>query len=97
MTPSKQDREMARLFHDTYEQLAPFFGYTTRGDTRQFDPESANGKLMTAVCGRVLAAARAEGFAAGIEMAAQCVEDRGHETAGWGFLQEHIRALLRQP
>lgn len=28
-----------------------------------------------------------------VEEAAQCVEDHGHETAGWGFLQEHIRAL----
>jgi hypothetical protein len=46
-----------------------------------------------------LGTARAEGFAEGIEKAAQCVEDRGHEAAGWGFLQEYIRALLpaREP
>jgi len=37
--------------------------------------------------------AYARGFAAGIEAAAKCVEDHGHETPGWGFLQEHIRAL----
>lgn len=40
----------ARLFHDTYERLAPSFGYETRADTKAFDPNSANGKLMIAVC-----------------------------------------------
>lgn len=40
----------ARYMHNTYEQLAPSFGYETRTDTRDFDPESANGKLMIAVC-----------------------------------------------
>lgn len=39
----------AKQFHDTYERLAPQFGYETRLDTRQFDPESPNGKLMIAV------------------------------------------------
>lgn len=45
-----QAEQMARRFHETYERLAPQFGYTTRTDTRAFDPESANGKLMIAVC-----------------------------------------------
>ena len=45
-----RDEQIARLFHDTYERLAPKFGYETRTETRQFDPESANGKLMVAVC-----------------------------------------------
>lgn len=43
-------RELAELFHDTYERLAPSFGYETRVDTRVFDPESKNGRLMVAVC-----------------------------------------------
>ena len=55
-----RDLEAARLFHDTYERLAPSFGYETRKETRQFDPESPNGKLMIAVCREVLAAALAE-------------------------------------
>jgi hypothetical protein len=42
--------QLAILFHDTYEQLAPDFGYETREDTRQFNPESKNGRLMIAVC-----------------------------------------------
>lgn len=46
----------AMLFHDTYERLAPSFGYETRPDTKAFDPESPNGRLMIAVCGEVLAA-----------------------------------------
>jgi hypothetical protein len=40
----------AVFFHDTYERLAPSFGYETRTDTRAFDPKSPNGKLMIAVC-----------------------------------------------
>ena len=46
--------ELARFFHDTYECLAPDFGYETRVDTREFSPASKNGQLMTAVCAEVL-------------------------------------------
>jgi hypothetical protein len=41
--------EFARRFHDAYEMMAPVFGYETREQTRHFDPESPNGKLMVAV------------------------------------------------
>jgi hypothetical protein len=47
---------LAEFFHSTYERLAPQFGYETRTETRRFDPESANGKLMIAVCAEVLVA-----------------------------------------
>jgi Mg2+ and Co2+ transporter CorA len=47
------DEQHARLFHDTYERLAPSFGYETRNDTKQFDPTTPNGKLMIAVCKEV--------------------------------------------
>lgn len=40
---------LARRFHETYERLAPQFGYETRNETRRFDPDSANGRLMIAV------------------------------------------------
>ena len=53
LDPSRS-AEVARLFHDTYERLAPTFGYETREDTRQFDPTSPNGALMIAVVGSVL-------------------------------------------
>lgn len=53
--------KLAKLFHETYERLAPQFGYETRPETRQFDPQSTNGLLMTAVCKEVLEAqARSE-------------------------------------
>ena len=55
--------ETAERFHKAYEQFAPYFGYTTRPDTRKFDPDSANGQLIIAVVRNVLieqvAAARA--------------------------------------
>lgn len=47
--------ELAIWFHDTYERLAPSHGYETRLETRNFDPESKNGKLMVAVCTELLA------------------------------------------
>ena len=48
-------RELAVRFHDTYERLAPSFGYETRQETRQFDPETPNGRLMIAVCAELAA------------------------------------------
>ncbi len=44
---------LAIFFHDTYERLAPQYGYETRKDTKQFDPTTPNGKLMQAVCTEV--------------------------------------------
>lgn len=41
---------LARQFHETYELLAPSFGYETREETKQFNPYTPNGKLMIAVC-----------------------------------------------
>lgn len=46
--------ELAHFFHETYERLAPDFGYETRQDTREFSPSSRNGQLMAAVCTEVL-------------------------------------------
>lgn len=47
---SIKDIELAKLFHDTYERLAPEYGYKTREDTKEFDPFSPNGRLMIEVC-----------------------------------------------
>ena len=47
--------KIAKLFHDTYEELAPFYGYITRKETRKFDPKSNNGRLMIEVCKKVFA------------------------------------------
>lgn len=51
---------LARVFHDTYERLAPEFGYETRKETRAFDPDSPNGRLMLAVVAEVAALVAAE-------------------------------------
>ncbi len=42
--------ELALEFHKRYERLAPQLGYETKKSTRKFDLNSANGKLMIAVC-----------------------------------------------
>lgn len=54
MLDMKSALDLAVLFHETYERLAPDFGYETRPDTKVFDPESKNGRLMVAVCGEIL-------------------------------------------
>jgi hypothetical protein len=41
--------EKAHKFHEAYERLAPQFGYETRSDTKVFEPDSPNGRLMIAV------------------------------------------------
>jgi hypothetical protein len=46
---------LATVFHSIYERRAPEFGYETRQETRSFDTESANGRLMIAVCGEIQA------------------------------------------
>ena len=46
--------DLAILFHREYEKLAPGFGYDTKKETRIFDPKSPNGKLMVAVCEKML-------------------------------------------
>ncbi len=50
---------MALKFHEKYERLAPQFGYETRESTREFDPDSPNGKLMVAVCAEIISEVRA--------------------------------------
>ena len=46
--------KLAKVFHETYERLAPQFGYETLVETREFDENSDNGQLMIAVCEDVL-------------------------------------------
>ena len=45
---------LATRFHETYERLAPLFGYETRLETRTFDATTPNGKLMVAVCAALM-------------------------------------------
>lgn len=57
-----QEREQNQIavnfaykFHRYYEEMAPEYGYETRQETKEFDPKSPNGRLMVAVCERILA------------------------------------------
>jgi len=45
---------LAIQFHHAYERMAPNLGYDTRKETRVFDPESPNGKLMISVIKEVM-------------------------------------------
>lgn len=45
---------IAKRFHDVYETLAPNYGYSTRDDTKEFDPKSPNGRLMRDVCREII-------------------------------------------
>jgi hypothetical protein len=55
MSESSPAAALAVKFHDAYERLAPEHGYTTREETRQFNAETPNGKLMVAVCKDLIA------------------------------------------
>lgn len=48
---------LARHFHETYERLAPSFGYETRPDSARpwAQVPEQNRSLMTAVCTELLA------------------------------------------
>lgn len=52
MTPD----ELARFFHETYERLAPDYGYKTREESAVpwDDVPTDNKALMTATCAEVL-------------------------------------------
>ena len=55
-----EPEKLAVLFHDTYERLAQGYSYETRQDTKVFNPESANGKLMIATCRAITKAMKGE-------------------------------------
>ena len=65
----------AREFHDLYEETAPMFGYETRKETKEFDPTSPNGRLMTYVCFNLIQQAVAEER----ESVGICIEERKKE------------------
>lgn len=46
--------DLALMFHEIYERLAPEYGYETRAETRSFDPDTPNGRLMVAVCEEII-------------------------------------------
>jgi hypothetical protein len=59
MATNNEARDAA-MFHGLYEKYAPEYGYETREDTKEFDPETPNGKLMIRVVNELLAHTRGE-------------------------------------
>lgn len=51
---NEEIKKYTEMFHNTYEMLAPKYGYETRGDTKQFDFDSPNGKLMYATIEKIV-------------------------------------------
>ena len=51
---NKELKELTLKFHYTYERKAEEFNYETRNDTKVFNFESANGKLMYATVKEVM-------------------------------------------
>jgi len=77
---SGEGEQIARLFHDTYERLAPQYGYETRKETRAFDPASPNGRLMISVCSEVTSSLRSHLSTALAERDAARAELENHKT-----------------
>lgn len=51
---NKEILEITKKFHDTYEKLANEYTYETREDTKVFDINSNNGKLMYATVNEIV-------------------------------------------
>ena len=51
---SEEIKEYTLKFHKYYERLAPNYGYETRKDTKEFDFNSNNGKLMYATVNEII-------------------------------------------
>lgn len=62
LTPHGEAEMLAKLFHDTYERLAPQFGYETRKESAKpwAEVPENNRNLMTAVCAEVMSRHAAE-------------------------------------
>ncbi len=62
--------QLARLFHETYEKLAPAYGYQTRKASAKpwEDVPKRNKQLMIAVAGEILSAQKKQ-------TAEDCIED----------------------
>jgi hypothetical protein len=66
--------EIATKFHEAYERLAPSFGYETRKETRAFDANTPNGRLMQAVCQEIGDQIEKSGYNAGFKTAIDVLE-----------------------
>jgi len=83
--------ELAILFHNTYEKLAPNFGYETRADTKSFETTTPNGMLMIAVCKEIIKWQQERSYTE--EQVIEIVE----KSRATGLTAEYIIQSLKQP
>lgn len=51
---NEEIKKYTKMFHNTYEMLSPKFNYETRKDTKKFDFDTPNGKLMYATVEKII-------------------------------------------
>jgi hypothetical protein len=76
----KNGLELAKKFHELYEKNAHNYGYETRKETREFNEDTPNGKLMIAVCEQILASLPAP-ESGGEEKSKEWIDDKAEEYA----------------
>ena len=86
--------KLAILFHDTYERLAPAFGYETRNDTKIFNPNSPNGKLMIAVCKEIYKANKKSFTEEGLIKFAEWITKIGKFDSSKGIWYNYSKEIL---
>ena len=82
---NKEILEITKKFHDTYEKLASEYTYETREDTKVFDINSNNGKLMYATVNEIVSPILKENKKQKevIDKATEWVRDWTHGTDDW--------------
>jgi hypothetical protein len=97
--PESPGRRLARQFHETYERLAPEFGYETRAESAvPWDEVPDNNQsLMVAVCRELLRSGLRAEFVAEVRKIAEAIKaDARDEAAGCTPNRELRRVLERQ-
>ena len=90
--------ELARLFHETYERLAPSFGYETRKESaKPWESVPVQNKLlMTAVCDEIVnGPIRAARLAGWEECREACLKRIDGSSYGHGSTAKNMERKLR--
>ena len=98
--------KLAEFFHNTYEKLAPIYGYETRKDTKIFDKNSKNGRLMIAVINELKAKEQYKyteedilaAMEVGFDLGKNFDDDNPNVGLGWLIYQkDNFTQSLQQP
>ena len=78
---NKEILEITKKFHDTYEKLASEYTYETREDTKVFDINSNNGKLMYATVNEIVSPILEENYELKSQLkgTTHCFDEEEHE------------------